>query len=59
MLLSSALLIHTKFLSQQKGSSQGMNYGDEELLCHWVDTAFVGTLVPSTQEHKNIILKKR
>lgn len=29
------------------------------LLCHWVDTAFVGTVAPSTQEHKNIILKKK
>lgn len=28
------------------------------LLCPWVGTAFVDTAAPSTQEHKNIILKK-
>lgn len=49
----STLLIHTKFLSQQKGSSQGMKEGDEGFFAAWVDTALVGGVVPLAQEHKH------
>lgn len=51
-------LIHTKFLSHQKESSQGKKEGAEGGFAAWVVTVSGGSVAPLAQEHKNIILKK-